>query len=235
MLIRKEGNEQIMKRAARTVLIVITIVLCEITSLLGVIAYEMSAPTTSGSSVKALAASPTAKVKPSPEGSATASYDGFTTHVFIDTQGNLFHYYLYIPVHYNYTQKYPLVLLLHGGGERSSPSKTAEQNEQVLLNDPYAQVWSADYNAPGNPQIQQHWPCFVVIPQLGTGQDWVNVPINGGSYSQPAQPSTGLLVAKEILDALQQEYTSIDANRLYVTGLSLGGYGTWDAIERWPN
>src|SRR5581483_4791158 len=116
----------------------------------------------------------------------------------------------------------------------SNPSNTAEQNAQVLLSDPYAQVWSADYNAPLNPHIQQHWPSFVVVPQLSASQSWVNVPAWHGSYSQPAQPSVGLLVAKEILDSLQKEYMGIDANRLYVTGLSIGGYGTWDAIERWP-
>ena len=37
------------------------------------------------------------------------------------------------------------------------------------------------------------------------------------------------------MDALQKQYTTIDPNRLYVTGLSMGGYGTWEAIERWPN
>jgi predicted peptidase len=179
---------------------------------------------------------PEQKPVPSPEGGiSTTSYDGYTMHVFTDAQGNSLHYYLYVPQNYNPAQKYPLVLLLHGGGERSKPTNTAVQNEKVLLNDAYAQVWSANYNAPGNPQIQQYWPSFVVIPQLSTGQNWVNVPVHGGSYSQPTQPATGLLVAKEILDALQKEYTGIDANRLYVTGLSLGGYGTWDAIERWPN
>ncbi|HEV7234704.1 MAG TPA: prolyl oligopeptidase family serine peptidase [Ktedonobacteraceae bacterium] len=42
-------------------------------------------------------------------------------------------------------------------------------------------------------------------------------------------------MAKEIVDALQKEYQGIDSNRLYITGLSLGGYGVWDAIERWPS
>ena len=34
--------------------------------------------------------------------------------------------------------------------------------------------------------------------------------------------------------ALQKEF-SIDATRLYVTGLSMGGYGTWDALQRYPD
>lgn len=200
-----------MKRRMFTSLNIIIIVLCVAIMLVGVTSY----------------------LKISASAVAT-SYYGYTSHVFTDAQGNSLRYYLYVPQNYNPTQKYPLVLLLEGGGERSKPTNTAEQNEKLLLNDPYAQVWSADYSAAGNPHIQQRWPSFIVIPQLSINQDWVNVPIHGGSYSQPVQPSTGLLVAKEILDALQKEYTGIDASRLYVTGLSNGGYGTWDAFERWP-
>ena len=228
------------KRGIFTSLTIIIIAICVVIVLFSVVAYmnisASAASTPSINHIKYLTTEvPELKPEPSPEGTSTSSYYGYTAHVFTDAQENSLLYYLYMPANYNPAQKYPLVLLLHGGGERRNPSKTAAQNEQVLLNDPYARVWSANYNGPGNPHIQQRWPSFVVIPQLSVGQSWVNVPIHGGSYSQPTQPSTGLLVAKEILDALQKEYTGIDANRLYVTGLSLGGYGTWDAIERWPN
>ena len=49
-------------------------------------------------------------------------------------------------------------------------------------------------------------------------------------------PTTGasLQLAKDIVDEIRQEYYGIDASRLYVTGISLGGYGTWDTIQRWP-
>jgi predicted peptidase len=175
------------------------------------------------------------KVAPLSESTSITSYAGYSSYVFSDTHGNSLSYYLYMPSNYNPAKKYPLVLLLHGGGQRGTPTNTVEQNASALLNDPYALVWSTDYNAAGNPHIQQHWPCFVVVPQLSTGQNWVNVPVHNGSYQQPAQPSAGLLAAKELLDTLQNKYTSIDANRLYITGLSLGGYGTWDAVERWPH
>lgn len=163
----------------------------------------------------------------------TGSYLGYTAQTFV-SQGNVLVYYLYTPLHYNPARKYPLVVLLHGGGERSKASNTPLQNEKLLLDDPYASVWSADYQAPGNPRIQQNWPCFVVIPQMEASQQWVNVDVHKGSYAQPSQPSLPLLLTKELLDALQRKYTGIDAKRLYITGLSNGGFGTWDAIERWP-
>ena len=172
--------------------------------------------------------------KPTPVGTLINTYSGYTAYTFT-SQGNSLTYYLYTPANYNPARKYPLVLLLEGGGERSNPKNTSEQNEKLLLNDPYAQVWSTAYNAPGDPHIQQRWPCFVVIPQMQLSQQWVNVNVHLGSYTQPAQPSLPLLLTKELLDALQHAYASIDANRIYITGLSNGGLGTWDAIERWPN
>jgi predicted peptidase len=234
-----------MKRGMFTFLTILVIAICGAGVLFGVLGYvQMSISAARNSShstvvnptTYASAETPEQKlVLPPQRRILIHSYNGYTSHVFIDAQGNSLHYYLYVPQDYNPAQKYPLVLLLHGGGERSTPTNTSVQNEKVLLDDAYAHVWSADYTAPGNPQVQQHWPSFIVIPQLSTGQNWVNVPAHDGSYSQPAQPAAGLLAAKELLDALQKQYINIDANRLYITGLSLGGYGTWDAIERWPN
>jgi predicted peptidase len=161
--------------------------------------------------------------------------NAFVTHVFTNGQGQSLTYYLYVPYNYSPQGLYPLVLVLHGGGEHSHPNWTAAQNKAVLFRNDYVQVWEPGYAVPYNPQVQQHWPSFIVIPQIPVGQQWVNVPVHAGSYSQPTQPATSLLLTKELLDALQKQYQGIDANRLYITGISLGGYGVWDAIERWPN
>jgi len=160
---------------------------------------------------------------------------GYITRKYTNAGGFSLTYYLYVPAHYDPQEKYPLVLLMHGGGERSSPHNTPQQNEAAILHNQYVQVWSAQYSAPYNPEIQQRWPCFVVVPQLGPSQGWVDAVVHKGTYHQTAQPNSNLLLTKEVLDSLQHEYTGIDANRLYITGISLGSYGIWDAIERWPN
>jgi predicted peptidase len=180
--------------------------------------------------------SPTTKAHPIPTPTATpVSNFGYIARTFTDAKGRSLPYYFYIPAHYDPQQKYPLVLMLEGSGERSNPKRTPEQNRQVLMHAQYVQIWSAQYSSPYNPNIQQRWPCFVVVPQLTTPQSWVNTNPGKGSYRLAAQPDSSLLLTKELLDSLQEEYTGIDANRLYITGLSLGGYGTWEAIERWPN
>lgn len=163
-----------------------------------------------------------------------APYRGFIADIFV-AQGYFLVYYLYIPANYQPTRKYPLVLVMQGGGERSKANNTFLQNEKLLLDDSYASVWGADYNAAGNPQIQEQWPCFVLIPQMQSSQQWVNVNVHSISYSQPEQPSIPMMLTKELLDSLQKKYAGIDADRLYITGLSNGGLGTWDAITRWPD
>jgi predicted peptidase len=74
-----------------------------------------------------------------------------------------------------------------------------------------------------------------VLPQVAAPNRFVDVPANGGSYTLAPQPNDTLRMSKEIVDTVQLMYHDIDANRLYITGLSMGGYGTWEAIERWPN
>ncbi len=174
-------------------------------------------------------------ITPISEASKTAAYYGFQIYTFTNAQHQSIRYYLYVPASYNPAQKYPLVLFLHGGGERIKSSYTEAQTEARLFQNAFVQIWGENSTVAANPDVQQHWPSFVVIPQMLQSQQWVNVDVSKGSYKQTAQPSVPLLLAKEIVDSLQTKYSGIDANRLYITGYSNGGLGTWDAIERWPN
>ena len=158
---------------------------------------------------------------------------GYTMQTF-SSGGQSLPYFLYVPDHYNPNQKYPIVLIFHGGGERSDPKKTLAQNQTAILRNSYVRVWTSQYTGANNPNIQQHWPCFVVVPQIQLSQQWVNVSVHKGSAPEP-KITPQMQLTKELMDNLQTRYSGIDANRIYVTGLSLGGYGTWDAIERWPN
>jgi predicted peptidase len=153
---------------------------------------------------------------------------GYETYSYTGADGTKMTYYLFVPNNYNPQQKYPLVLMLHGGGESANPKATPEQNSTLILHQYYSQVWISS-------AIQEKWPSFILIPQVVTPNRWVNVPAATGSYTLAPQPSESLRMAKEILDMLPNEYQGIDPDRLYVTGLSMGGYGTWEAVERWPN
>jgi predicted peptidase len=136
-------------------------------------------------------------------------------------------YYLHVPADYSASERYPLVLLLHGGGEVARSGYSAEQNEDLLLTQPYVQIWTS-------PSIQAQWPSFVLVPQVAAPDRWVNVPAGQGAYVLQPNPTPSLSAAMDILSLVEQQYTGIDQLRLYITGISMGGYGVWDAIERWP-
>jgi dienelactone hydrolase len=152
----------------------------------------------------------------------------FTTERFIDADGAQMTYYLYVPKGYDPTRQYPLALVLHGAGERASSNKTADQNRANLLGQNYVQAFVA-------PSVQEQWPSFVVVPQIASpSARWVNVPGATGSYTLSSQPSVSLQTAVDIVATVERAYVGVDRNRQYITGISMGAYGVWDAIERWP-
>ena len=127
-------------------------------------------------------------------------------------------YRLFVPAGYTPTRRYPLVMFLHGGGEAGT-----DNLKQVLVH-PGATVWARDSN-------QAKVKCFVLAPQMqGTWANWLGT----GPRFITTPETNNMKAAESIIDSLKKEF-SIDSNRVYVTGMSQGGTGTWDAIERHPN
>lgn len=116
-------------------------------------------------------------------------------------------------------QSSPLVLFYHGAGERGEDNAVQWRNGVEV------------FQQPGH---RQTFPCYVVAPQCPAGQQWVNVAWSADAHRLPAEPSEAMTLSLELLAQLQRELP-IDATRLYVTGVSMGGYGTWDAVTRHPD
>jgi predicted peptidase len=127
-------------------------------------------------------------------------------------------YRLLKPADYDKSRKYPLVLFLHGAGERGT------DNRKQLVHG------VADFTTP---VAMKDRPCFLVAPQCPNGKRWVEVDWSSKSHTMPTKPSDSMRLTMALLDELDKEF-SIDASRVYVTGLSMGGYGTWDAVQRYP-
>lgn len=118
-------------------------------------------------------------------------------------------------------RKYPLVIFLHGSGERGDDNEA--QLKWGVMN------FASDLN------MQLH-PAFVVVPQCPAGQRWANISLgNTGSAIQlQPSPSRPMELLIGLIHSLAKS-SRIDTNRIYITGLSMGGYGTYDAIERYPH
>ena len=114
-------------------------------------------------------------------------------------------YLLYLPEEYGTTEKeWPLLLFLHGSGERGNDINKVELH--------------------GPPKLiakdLKRLPFVIVSPQCPEGDRW-------GNDSQ-------IDTLNKLLDDLISRYR-IDVNRVYITGLSMGGYGTWSLAAAQPD
>jgi len=113
----------------------------------------------------------------------------------------------------------PLVVFLHGAGERGGDN---------IAQLKYLPAWLAE------PDARRRYPAFVLAPQCRPDERWVDVSwADGQSTPQPAAPSTDLAAAIAAIDEVVAR-EPVDPARIYLTGLSMGGYGTWDLAARFP-
>lgn len=130
--------------------------------------------------------------------------------VFKTTSSSKIAFYEYVPADYNSnSNKYPVVIFLHGIGERG-PNTTDVQ----ILKDNIYKV--AKLGPPMHVKNGTQFPFILISPQLKS---------NYGTW-----PSSYVL---EVLNYVKT-YLRIDERRIYITGLSLGGGGTWVTIQDYP-
>jgi lysophospholipase L1-like esterase/dienelactone hydrolase len=148
----------------------------------------------------------------------TVRGDDFEVRVFSSADGAKLPYRLLKPANMDPARKYPLVVFLHGAGERGDDNK--------------AQL---KHGAPefSKPEAREKFPCFVFAPQCPKDQTWSAVKGWTDAESFQKEPKPVMKLVLGAIDALTNDFT-IDPDRIYVTGLSMGGYGSWDLISRHP-
>jgi predicted peptidase len=114
-------------------------------------------------------------------------------------------------------RRYPLVVFLHGSGERG------HDNEAQLK-------WGV-MNFATDENMMRH-PALVIAPQCPDRSGWSN--FSRADMTLQPIPSKPMTLLIELIHRLVKTMP-VDSNRIYITGLSMGGYGTYDAIERYPN
>jgi predicted peptidase len=122
-------------------------------------------------------------------------------------------YRIFIPYGYDATRKYPLVLWLHGSDGRGSDNlKQITQDNQIG-----SHFWITT-------EVQLKFPAFVFAPQCPVGQYWSEPEFN--------QPSRWLEMAMEALGKIEKQY-SIDPDRVYLAGQSMGGLGVYSLLQNY--
>ena len=156
---------------------------------------------------------------------ATAAQAQFTVeellkpYVYTNEIGETFAYRMSVPQFPAPGKFYPLVLFLHGSGECGT-----DNLQQVKAGLPSLMATL----------LKRPEPVIVVAPQCQNGNWWVRQLARDESYAMSKEPAASLAVALEVCRHVAATRQA-DTNRLYITGLSLGGFGTWDAIQREPD
>ena len=130
-------------------------------------------------------------------------------------------YRILYPENYDKTQKYPLFLFLHGAGERGN------DNERQLVHG--SGLFTDSLN-------RKLYPAIVIFPQCAENGYWAPISTREGGfdYTDAKKATPQMLMVIRLLNHIQKT-ESIDKNRIYVGGLSMGGMGTFDLICRKPN
>jgi len=108
-------------------------------------------------------------------------------------------YLMYLPKDYDQKESWPLLLFLHGAGERG------EHLDRVKIHGPPKLIAAG-----------KEFPFIVVSPQCPNDRRW-----------EPFELSA-------LLDEIVEKY-KVEKERIYVTGLSMGGFGTWSLAAFSPD
>jgi predicted peptidase len=132
------------------------------------------------------------------------------------------------PTKYDVNKKYPVILFLHGAGERG------KDNEKQLK-------WGADLFLDSANRAK--YPAFVIFPQCPENRTWANMKrdLDGSADSlgnfvfySAGSEVVPLRLAMKLIDSLSKT-AQADPDRIYVGGLSMGGMGTFEILWRKPH
>jgi len=138
----------------------------------------------------------------------------FRKKVYATKNGERLPYRLYVPLGYDANRKYPLLLWLHGGEGRGSDNvKQLNGGNQIGTH-----FWAGK-------DVQLKFPMFELVPQCPSGDNWSDPDMN--------QPTKWLELTMSALAEVEKEF-SIDPDRIYLAGQSMGGLGVWSALQAYP-
>ncbi|MDC0677732.1 hypothetical protein [Sorangium atrum] len=173
-----------------------------------------------------------------PPPARTETYQGFLGRVH-ELNGQQLPYRLFVPKDYDPNKAYPLVLYLHHAGlagtDRNNETgwdNCVQLTSEIGSGNDYGGVFThrAVDKDGSRFDTQQRYPHFVLAPHANSPAYGFGGGVNG-SATAAEHPTRPLLWG--ILEQVQAEF-NIDPGRLYVTGISMGCYGTWDIIMRTP-
>ena len=151
---------------------------------------------------------------------SASAQNPYEAKTFTSSEGQSLNYRELVPAEIIKGKKYPLVIFLHGAGERGDDNtKQLSHGSQMFL----------------NPVNREKHPTFVIFPQCPQDKYWAFSKRPESFVNLKAEekmPAISVAV-KELMDSYLENH-SIDKSRVYIMGLSMGGMATYDLACRFP-
>lgn len=149
----------------------------------------------------------------------------YQKRVYTSSDGKALNYRILYPKGYHKNKKYPVLLFLHGAGERGN------DNEKQLIHG--ADLFLKTEN-------MDKFPAIVLFPQCPENKSWASLNIKQEDGKKIYQRNSGNRPGEmaELLDGFLNEIkntTEVDSKRLYIMGLSMGGFGTLEMLYLFPD
>lgn len=156
---------------------------------------------------------------------AAQDFTLFEKKTYISSKGDTLPYRILLPEGYDKSKKYPLVLFLHGGGERGRDNEKQLTHGVKLFLDA---------------ENRKKYPCIVVAPQCMPDSQWPSAKYDrtqrplqlAFNYTYPI--SKALQAVTELTNNIIKK-ESVDKKQVFITGLSMGGMGTFEMVARNPD
>ncbi|MFK7934083.1 MAG: dienelactone hydrolase family protein [Saprospiraceae bacterium] len=149
-------------------------------------------------------------------------YSLFEKKTYTHESGDVLPYRIMYPKDYDQDKAYPLVLFLHGAGERGN------DNEAQLVHG--VRTFMTNYH-------REQFPCIVIAPQCPSESYWSSVTVDrdnlpmGFDFNYKNEVTIALEMALALTKKVIAE-EAVNKKRVYITGLSMGGMGTLEANWR---
>ena len=157
-------------------------------------------------------------------GSTTIFSQEFKEELLVH-QNDTLPYRILLPKNYNSQKPYPLLIFLHGAGERGNDNKSQLVHGSFLFK---------------SKNFRKNHPAIVVFPQCPLESYWASVkrnmevPLNKKyRYTKTLGKNRQLEMVELLMETLEESYI-INPNRRYVGGLSMGAMGTFELVARNP-
>jgi predicted peptidase len=144
---------------------------------------------------------------------------------FTSPEGEQLPYRILFPENYDNGKKYPLILVLHGAGERGNDNEKQLVHGSKLFLDPV---------------YRKKFPAIVIFPQCPLDDYWASVKIDRTKtpldldFDYSRQMTPALSLAMKLVDEIKKR-ERVEKRRVYITGLSMGAMGTFEAVYHYPH